>query len=389
MKRIQTARGFTLVELAVVLTIIGLLIAAATGAVRAQVDAAKNSSTKTRLDTAKQAITTFVSRNKRLPCPAVPTLNSSSLGYGMEAANPGVCTSVPIIAGTSVRGVLPWRSLGLTDADGKDAWGRLFTYQVIRTATGLTAINVSAMTGNINVYSKAPTVNCALPPAPAVTCNQINTGYPATFLVMSHGKNGFGAYTEGGVKMANPTSPNELENSNANNNFVIADFDDSAANTAFDDFLAYMHPGEILAQVSKDGSIKSAGAAMQERFDLLKAALIQGAVHNAATYTMPAGLPGGAHNYTNGEFAGCATVINPRLLPANLPGAPATTDIWGQQLTYTVATQVYSNPMPANLCPNGAALVSNGPDMTANTADDIVYTIPTNELFTTFSRLGF
>lgn len=387
MNRRNTARGFTLVELAVVITIIGVLIAAGTAAVRAQIDVAKNNATKTRLETAKQAITSYISRNKHLPCPAVPTLTQTALGYGMEAANPGVCTSVPVIAGSTVRGILPWRSLGMTDADGKDGWGRMFTYQVTRTATGLTAVNVSAMTGSINVYSGVPTTNCPLPPAPPATCNQINAGYPATFILVSHGKNGLGAYLDNGSKMANPTSATELENTNNNNNYVTADFNDIAPNV-FDDALTFMSPQDILNQISKDGSVKSAAAAMQERFELLKAALVQGATHSGATYTLRAGLAGGGHNYTNGEFTGC-TVVNPRLLPNNLPGAPSTLDIWGRPITYTVATPAYSNPMPTPLCPNGVALVSNGPDGTANTSDDMVYLIPSNEFYSLFARLGF
>ncbi len=117
---LRYAAGVTLVELAVVISIIGLLgVTVSAGYTDfAQVRAA--ASAKADAEVARQALRAFLLRNKRLPCPDL----SSHGDAGREAS----ATQCPV--GAQV-GWLPYESLGLTRPDRA---GRL-RYAVSRSAT--------------------------------------------------------------------------------------------------------------------------------------------------------------------------------------------------------------------------------------------------------------
>lgn len=114
------AAGVTLVELAVVISIVGLLSVTVSAGYTdyAQVRAAAGA--KADAEAARQAVRAFVLRNKRLPCPDL-----SALG---DAAREGATGSCP--AGAQV-GWLPYESLGLMRPDR----GARMRYAVSRTAS--------------------------------------------------------------------------------------------------------------------------------------------------------------------------------------------------------------------------------------------------------------
>ena len=115
----KTQFGFTLIEIAIVLVIGGLLLSAILGVVSAQRTNVGISATKAKEEAIKTAFISFVSRNQRLPCPAVANLVPTNPGYGVEAPNPGSCDGTTNFGGvpnTVFRGIVPWVSLGLSDA---------------------------------------------------------------------------------------------------------------------------------------------------------------------------------------------------------------------------------------------------------------------------------
>jgi len=63
--------GFTLVEVAIVIAIAALVFGAVTTLVVAQLQQVRATTMRTKLDTIKAALVTFVARNSRLPCPAI------------------------------------------------------------------------------------------------------------------------------------------------------------------------------------------------------------------------------------------------------------------------------------------------------------------------------
>jgi prepilin-type N-terminal cleavage/methylation domain-containing protein len=115
--------GFTLVEILVVLIILAVVIAMAAAVTRGIAASQQLSLTTTRLATVDAAIIQFVAAQKRMPCPADGTLLSTDNNAGLEVA--------PDAAGCSAQtnGVVPWRTLGLTELDATDGWYRRFTFR--------------------------------------------------------------------------------------------------------------------------------------------------------------------------------------------------------------------------------------------------------------------
>jgi prepilin-type N-terminal cleavage/methylation domain-containing protein len=120
----RRSRGFTLVEIVVVLLIFGIVLAMAAAITRGVVASQKRSLTATRLAAVDAALVQFVMQQRRLPCPADGTKASSDANAGTEERNvAGVCTSM-------ATGVVPWRALALTEAEATDGWDRRLTYRV-------------------------------------------------------------------------------------------------------------------------------------------------------------------------------------------------------------------------------------------------------------------
>lgn len=103
--------GFTLVEMAIVLVIIGLLLGGMLMPLSAQLEQRRISETQKALDEINQALIGFAVANKRLPCPSTQT-DPAATGYGAEDA---YCSATPI-----AEGYLPWKTLGVAELD---AWG--------------------------------------------------------------------------------------------------------------------------------------------------------------------------------------------------------------------------------------------------------------------------
>ena len=117
-------RGFTLIEVVVVLLIFGVVIAMAAAITRGIAAAQKRSLSATRIAGIELALAQFVTQQKRLPCPADGTIASSANNAGVEMRAGGNCT------GNQQNGVVPWRTLGITETDATDAWDRRLTYRV-------------------------------------------------------------------------------------------------------------------------------------------------------------------------------------------------------------------------------------------------------------------
>ncbi len=107
----STQRGFTLIEMAVVLVIIGLLIAAFLTPLGIQRDIKDYSQAKLELERIRESIYGYAMINGRLPCPSTTTNPADNVNYGHGDAS---CLL------TSAAGVLPWKDLGVHEVD---SWG--------------------------------------------------------------------------------------------------------------------------------------------------------------------------------------------------------------------------------------------------------------------------
>lgn len=109
-------RGFTLVELAIVLVIIGVLLTMGLQNLGALYEQKQNKTSQVRLKQAKEALLEFVKVNGYLPCP------SETIADGNNTTSGNACKVT--------KGYLPWRVLGLTQAQAMDSYGHPLAYVV-------------------------------------------------------------------------------------------------------------------------------------------------------------------------------------------------------------------------------------------------------------------
>ncbi|HMW18831.1 MAG TPA: type II secretion system protein [Accumulibacter sp.] len=205
----KPSSGFTLTEVAVVLIIVGLLLGGMLGPLSAQNDLRATNETRAAMAEIREALIGYAVANGRLPCPADPALANTdpSAGIGEDPASGMSCASVA--------GVLPWVTLGVGETD---AWGNRFSYVVSAkftrkppltafvsgecTGTPTPALPTSAgfalcTTGDIRVDS-------------TVGGSKVAVDLPV--VIVSHGKNGRGAFLTSGKQIPISSDNDEFEN---------------------------------------------------------------------------------------------------------------------------------------------------------------------------------
>ena len=141
-KKIKLENGFTLVEMAVVLIILGVLIGGLVIPITAQHDIKHIEKTRDHLKSIHDAIIGFALLNGRLPCPSTQT-DPANLNYGVEDA-----TCSASYAGNSY---LPWKTLGVPETDdwatsrrlATDSVAGLWIYRVDRNYTTMNGFNAN------------------------------------------------------------------------------------------------------------------------------------------------------------------------------------------------------------------------------------------------------
>jgi prepilin-type N-terminal cleavage/methylation domain-containing protein len=135
-KRRENA-GYTLIELAIVLVLMGLVFAAIVVSIPAFIYQQNSRTTEKRFDVVLNTLSAYTQSHYRLPCPADP----DGARRGLERDPNGHC-----FRNTSARnlyeqteGVVPWRTLGLAETDVMDGWGNYFTYRPAPQLTVMTS----------------------------------------------------------------------------------------------------------------------------------------------------------------------------------------------------------------------------------------------------------
>ena len=205
--------GFTIVEIAIVLLIFGLIVGGIMGPLQIQLDNMDRRETVQTIETTKDAIIGFSLRNGRVPCP-------DTTGDGQENNPAGNCSSA--------RGSVPWVTLGVNSVD---AWKQPLTYRVDTTfadntdGTGCPDANVAGIsfelcsTGNITVRATS---------AGALVAANVPV------IIVSHGENWVAA---GDV--------NEQENADNDANFV----DKNHINQGYDDLVGWVNINNLMGKM--------------------------------------------------------------------------------------------------------------------------------------------
>ena len=135
---VRVARGFTLVEMAIVLVVLGLMSSVLIAPLAARIEASQRHAAEGMLDDIADALTGFALMHGRLPCPGIES-NPASAAYGLEQGPPCAFTA---------SGYLPWRTLGLP---ARDPWGSLWLYRPDKHFAESTITLASAPGSNIQI----------------------------------------------------------------------------------------------------------------------------------------------------------------------------------------------------------------------------------------------
>lgn len=199
-----TDAGFTLIELAIVLFVVTLLLGGILTPLGQQIAERQAGDTRRALEIARTALVGYALGRRGahspgyLPCPDMRAPGLSGVANdGREDRHPdGRC----VVAS----GNLPWLTLGLAEGD---AWGNRLGY---------------AVAPNWSVDDPAAAAP-APGKAPLEVCQDVSCAspLPAAAVLISHGRNGFGAANaSGGVNLA-PSGRDEIENIDADGRFSM------------------------------------------------------------------------------------------------------------------------------------------------------------------------
>lgn len=281
----RKSRGFSLVELSIVLMIVGLLGAAILETYRGYIRTKIANDTGLHRNMVTQALVNFVTNYGRLPCPASPTrlpgTTSPILGAPILATRAGgveVCAgldgvisvpghrktsaspawagytpvtgdpipAVPLTGDPVLIGTVPYITLGLGIRDTLDGWGNRMTYAVSQYMTDSTKFNYDNGVIDIqqNQRTETPPGSGAFTDAIFPILNKVSacpTGTHATcsvgsvpvtqrrgaflYILVSHGRDGKGAYNYSGARpiACNATGGRDQENCNDDRSFLDAD----------------------------------------------------------------------------------------------------------------------------------------------------------------------
>ncbi|MFA6971570.1 MAG: type II secretion system protein [Gallionella sp.] len=233
------ANGFTLVEMAIVLVIVALLLGTSLTLISAQQEQQRMEETKTLLSDAREALigyalSSIATTDLRpyLPCPDKTTAGGAGTANdGVEDRTAGACVAQ--------EGNLPWVTLGLTPP--LDPWSDRLRYAV--TATFSNSVNGMQLTstGNLNVNDAASGGNSLAVNVPAI--------------ILSHGKNGFGAINAAGISNPAPSGADELANTDGSPFVSHTLAPTGAAGGEFDDQVTWLSPNILFNRMVQAGRL--------------------------------------------------------------------------------------------------------------------------------------
>ena len=233
----NSSHGFTLVEIAIVMLIVGILLAGLIPTISSQIEQRQTSDTRKQLDEIQQALIGYAVVNGRLPCPASSTSNGVE-----DPLNTGICNHPN-------DGFLPSATLGLSNMDSSgfsiDGWGNRIRYSVTTaianaytTPSGMSSAGISALSNADLLVCATSTgiTNTSCAPGTSLTANGV------AVVIVSTGKDGING-------AANPDEAANMHGATTKT-FVTHD-----STPTFDDLVVWISPNVLINRMVAAGKL--------------------------------------------------------------------------------------------------------------------------------------
>lgn len=250
MRKLQ--QGFSLIEIAVVLFIVGLLTAGLLPTLTSQIEQRRRAETNKQLEEVKEALMGYASIYGRLPCPASTTSNGAeSFAAGGDASN-GNCSNF-------YDGFVPAATLGITttvDSSGNkgyavDSWGNRIRYAVtswnsntFTKTNGIANNGISTLSPNLLVCASAAPATGFTGSTCGSSSNALTSSPGVPVVLFSLGNNG--GY--GG------TSTDEAANATGSNRTFVSHTFTPVPNE-FDDLVIWISPNTLINRMVSAGKL--------------------------------------------------------------------------------------------------------------------------------------
>ena len=129
---LQRRNGFSLIELAVVLVVIGVVVGVGLNFGSGLIEEQQRTGTEEKTKLVQEALQQYYDLNGRMPCPANETLERNDPNFGKEAVDANNnCTFDVFDSGDAISvGAVPVRTLGIPDSLAIDEYNNRFTYVI-------------------------------------------------------------------------------------------------------------------------------------------------------------------------------------------------------------------------------------------------------------------
>lgn len=250
-KLLQNSKGFTLIELAVVLVVVGILLGSFIGTLTSRINVTKNSDAVDELEEIKQSMMAYAFVNGFLPCPDCDVVGgdctAALVGDGISDYDAGNARcSVNQAAGN-----VPWVTIGLGRGD---PWSNHYRYAVQNEyADENIAFTLDGSAGSA-IIQEPDFVADATGATPHSLAENI------VAIVFSHGSNGYGAISADNLAMPAIPAANIDELNNTDNNQLYYMRPETSAETTiagkeFDDIVIWISEYELKAKMVEAGKL--------------------------------------------------------------------------------------------------------------------------------------
>lgn len=248
------SNGFSLVEMAVVIVLIGVLMTFGIKLATSFQDRSTFTATHNKQILLKEALVSYLAQNGRLPCPA--SILAPPTGVETPSVPPGTCTEN--------LGFIPYVTLGIPKDAAVDGWGRMFLYEVSNSAIPAcdsSWVTESKFLGATRTYHEGE-LGC-------ITIIEDENGDGAitadisrlnrVAVIISNGANGEGGYSSKGVlsalSEADTLSSREKDNIPTHSSKTANTFHTEPITlVGFDDIVLEISANDLLTPLKREGT---------------------------------------------------------------------------------------------------------------------------------------